>query len=153
MKSSQCSTSSMLDIGSALTKTVSFSREQVVQYCQLTGDHSAIHRELEAAQIRFPGVKDIIVPGSLIQSTVSAFFGTEFPGDGAVGLSFVPERFRSPVCPGDEIKVNFVITRIRGPILEVDIALDNHEGERVTNVKAKVLAPDEAYRSWWLTQQ
>ena len=153
MKSSQCLTSSMLEVGSTLSKTVSFSREQVAQYCQLTGDHSAIHRELEAAQIRFPGVKDIIVPGSLIQSTVSAFFGTEFPGDGAVGLSFVPERFRSPACPGDKIEVNFIITRIRGPVLEVDIALNNSKGERLTNVKAKVLAPDEAYRNWWLTQQ
>ena len=146
-------TSDMFEVGNEFSKILSFTREQVSLYCELTGDRNAIHRELEAAQVRFPDVKDIVVPGGLIQSTVSGFFGTEFPGDGAVGLSFVPERFRSPVCPDDKIVVNFVITRIRGPILEVDIAINSEAGERLTNAKAKVLAPDDIYRNWWQAQQ
>ncbi len=146
-------TSAMLDVGSQFTKTLSFSHEQVARYCDLTGDHNAIHRELEAARLRFPDVQDIIVPGGLIQTTVSGIFGTEFPGDGAIGLSFVPERFRNPVCPDDKIRVDFVITRIRGPILEADITLDDSDGERLTTAKAKILAPDDAYQAWWKAQQ
>ena len=145
-------TSAMLDIGSQFTKTLSFSHEQVARYCDLTGDHNAIHRELDAARMRFPNVQDIIVPGGLIQTTVSGIFGTEFPGDGAIGLSFVPERFRNPVLPDDKILVNFVITRIRGPLLEADITLDDSNGECLTTAKAKILAPDDAYRTWWEAQ-
>jgi len=146
-------TSAMLEVGSELTKTLSFSREQVAQYCALIGDYNAIHREAEAARMRFPGVEDIIVPGGLIQSTVSGFFGTEFPGDGAIGLSFVPERLRRPVCPDDKIRVNLVITRIRGPILEADITIDDSDGERLTTARAKILAPDDDYRAWWEARQ
>lgn len=152
MISTKCMTSAMLEVGSKLTKTLLFTREQVAQYCELTDDRNAIHRDIDAARIRFPGVKDIVVPGGLIQSTVSAFFGTEFPGDGAVGLSFVPERFRSPVCPDDKIQIIFVITRIRGPVIEVDISIDDNDGKRLTTAKAKILAPDDVYRDWWQAQ-
>ncbi len=146
-------TAEMLQVGNQFSKTLSFSHEQVALYCDLTGDHNAIHRELVAARLRFPEARDIIVPGGLIQTTVSGIFGTEFPGDGAIGLSFVPERFRNPVCPNDKIQVNFVITRVRGPLLEADITLNDNDGERLSTAKAKILAPDDTYRKWWETQQ
>ncbi len=153
MINTKCMTADMFEVGNEYTKTLSFSRKQVDVYCELTADRNAIHREPEAAQVRFPGVQGIIVPGGLIQSTVSGFFGTEFPGDGAIGLSFVPERFRSPVCPDDKIEIHFVITRIRGAVLEVDITINSDTGERLTSAKAKVLAPDDTYRDWWQAQQ
>jgi len=148
MKTS-CQTAEMLQVGQTHSVSMSFSREQVDTYCALTRDRNAIHRELAAAQVRFPGISDIVVPGGLIQTTISGVFGTDFPGDGALGLSFTPERMRKPVCPGDLLRVTYEITRIKGQILEVDIRIDDGEGRRISTAKAKVLAPDATYRAWW----
>ena len=153
MLQTQCLTAPMLHVGQTHTRTFSFTRDQVDAYCALTGDRNGIHRDLDAARARFPGIADVVVPGGLIQSAVSGVFGTEFPGDGALGLSFAPERLRKPLCPGDAIRVTYAVTRIKGMILEVDIAIDDPEGRRISSAKAKVLAPDDAYRAWWEKQQ
>lgn len=139
----------MLHVGQTHSRVFSFSREQVDSYCALTGDRNGIHRDLEAARARFPGIADVVVPGGLIQASVSGVFGTDFPGDGALGLSFTPERMRKPLCPGDTIIVTYRITRIRAMILEVDISIEDPQGEPISTAKARVLAPDEAYRAWW----
>ncbi|HYN79746.1 MAG TPA: MaoC/PaaZ C-terminal domain-containing protein [Lamprocystis sp. (in: g-proteobacteria)] len=153
MTQTDCLTAAMLTVGQRHTARLRFSRAQVDTYCALTGDANAIHRDLAAARQRFPGVADIVVPGGLIQSTISGIFGTCFPGDGSLGLSFVPERFRKPVLPGDEVLVTFEITRMKGPIIELDLTITDAQGTRLTSAKAKILAPDEGYRAWWEGQQ
>ena len=55
MRSKNCLTSSMLEPGSRHSARLVFTSEQVRQYCAISGDHNAIHRELAAAQLRFPG--------------------------------------------------------------------------------------------------
>jgi acyl dehydratase len=140
----------MLEVGMRYETRVSFTREQVAQYSALVGDHNAIHRDVEAARVRFPDIRDIVVPGGLIQTTVSGLFGTEFPGDGSLGLTFSPDRFRRPVCPGDELLVTLEITRIlRGGIFEMSIGVIDAEGVRIGSAVAKIVPPDEAYRTWW----
>ena len=148
-----CLTASMLEVGMRHSARLSFSRDQVQQYCSLSGDHNAIHEDPEAARLRFPDARDIVVPGGLIQISVTGLFGTEFPGDGCLGLSFVPERFRKPVYPGDEIDVDIVITKIRGPMIEVDVRLNDHQGNLLSTAKSKLIAPDEAYHNWWASRQ
>lgn len=152
MSSTECLTAGMLEVGMRHVADLSFSHEQVAQYCALTGDGNAIHRDLAAARVRFPGIRDIVVPGGLIQTTVSGLFGTRFPGDGSLGLTFTPERLREPVCPGDRIQVTLEITRIRAGIVEVDVTVDGRDGTRITSAKAKILPPDETYRRWWEEQ-
>ena len=152
MTRTDCLTAAMLTVGQRHSTRLRFTREQVDTYCALTGDANAIHRDLVAARQRFPDVSDIVVPGGLIQSTLSGIFGTSFPGDGSLGLSFVPERFRKPVLPDDEVVVTFEITRIKGAIIDVDMTVTDAGGERLTSAQARVLAPDEAYRAWWETQ-
>lgn len=93
-----------------------------------------------------------MVPGGLIQISITGIFGTDFPGDGCLGLSFVPERFRKPVFPGDQIDVEIEITKIRGPLIEVDVLMKDESGETISTAKSKLLGPDEAYREWWLKQ-
>jgi acyl dehydratase len=150
MPNTRCLTASMIEVGMRHQTRVSFSREQVDQYCALTGDHNAIHRDLDAAHVRFPDVRDIIVPGGLIQTTISALFGTVFPGDGSLGLTFSPDRFRRPVCPGDELQVTLEIGRIlRGGIVEISVSVTDAEGTRIGSAIAKVVPPDDAYRAWW----
>lgn len=149
MPDTQCLTADMLEVGMRHVARLSFTREQVDQYCALTGDGNAIHQDLEAARVRFPEVEDVVVPGGLIQTTISGIFGTEFPGDGSLGLTFSPERFRVPVCPGDVLVATLEITRIRAGIVEVDIGLTSEAGERISAAKAKLVPPDAEYRKWW----
>ncbi len=153
MSATNCLTAAMLEVGMRHKATLSFSREQVDRYCELCGDRNAIHRELEAARVRFPDVKDIVVPGGLVQIAITGLFGSAFPGDGSLGLTFTPERFRKPVCPGDAVVVTIVVTRIRGEMIEVDVAIADTEGGRISAAKARIIAPDETYRRWWEQQR
>lgn len=153
MTSTHCHTASMLKVGMSYQETLSFTHEQVAQYCALCGDHNAIHRDLEAARLRFPGVRDIVVPGGLIQIAVTGIFGSRFPGDGCLGLTFTPERFRRPVCPGDEIHVSIQVTKIRSGLVEVEILIDDAAGSRLATATSKLLAADDTYRRWWENRQ
>ena len=143
----------MLEVGQRYETKMSFTREQVEQYCALSGDSNAIHRDLEAAKLRFPGVRDIIVPGGLVQISITGIFGSRFPGDGTLGLTFTPERMRKPVCPGDEILVNLKVTKIKGPILEVDISITDARGAKIGAAQSKMIVPDNNYRQWWKSRR
>jgi acyl dehydratase len=140
----------MLEAGMRHEARLAFTRTQVDQYCELVGDFNAIHRDLDAARMRFPDIADIVVPGGLIQTTISALFGTEFPGDGTLGLTFCLERFRRPVCPGDEVGVVLTVSRLaRGGILDVAIEVRDAAGEPLSSGSARLVAPDQAYQDWW----
>ena len=149
MSTTACLTVALLHVGMRHERRFVFSREDVERYCALSGDRNAIHHDVEAAQLRFPGIRDIIVPGGLIQITITGIFGSVFPGDGSLGLTFTPERLRKPVCPGDEIAVAIEVVRIRGDLVELDIIISNGEGVPIGSAKSRVIAPDDAYRRWW----
>ncbi len=152
-RSSNCMTAAMLEIGMTHEATLSFTHEQVEQYCALSGDRNAIHSDPEAARLRFPGASDIVVPGGLIQITITGLFGTVFPGDGSLGLVFSPDRFRKPVHPGDSIQVRIEITRMRAELIELDVVIKDHTGVQIGVAKSRVMAPDESYRAWWQQRQ
>jgi acyl dehydratase len=152
MPETKCLTASMLEVGQRHRARLSFERDQVERYCVLSGDSNSIHQSTEAARLRFPDARDIVVPGGLVQIAVTGIFGTEFPGDGCLGLTFVPERFRKPIYPGDEIDVEIVVSRIRGPVIELDVTLTDPQGNVITTARSKLVAPDEAYRQWWSSQ-
>ena len=153
MPPTNCLTASMLEVGMKHEAELSFSREQVERYCELSGDLNAIHHNVAAAQLRFPNLEDIVVPGGLIQIAITGLFGTSFPGDGSLGLTFTPERFRKPVCPGETIVITVEVTRIRGELIEVDVSIRDADQISIVNAKARILAPDESYRQWWSAQQ
>jgi len=144
-----CYTAAELQAGQRYETRLKFSREDVARYCELSGDHNAIHADVDAARLRFPGVPDIIVPGGLIQIAITGIFGTQFPGDGSLGLVFTPERLRKPVCPGEEVLVTIEVARIRSDLVELDVAISNAEGVSIGGAKSRVLAPDKAYQDWW----
>ena len=153
MPAKNCLTSSMLEVGQQHRSQLSFTVEQVERYCALSGDHNAIHSDVAAAGLRFAGATDIVVPGGLVQIAITGIFGNEFPGDGCLGLSFVPERFRKPVFPGDRIDVLIEVAKIRGPMVEVVVTIRDDGGNTISTAKSKLLAPDDNYREWWLKQQ
>ena len=144
-----CLTAAQLHIGQRYETRLVFSREDVARYCALSGDQNAIHANVDAARLRFPGVPDIIVPGGLLQIAITGIFGTQFPGDGCLGLVFTPERLRRPVCPGEEVLVTIEVARIRSDLVELDVSISNAEGASIGGAKSRVLAPDKAYQDWW----
>jgi acyl dehydratase len=152
MTKTECLTIDMLEVGMRHEAKLSFTREQVAEYCALSGDHNAIHRDSEAAKLRFPGVEDIVIPGGLVQISITGIFGSRFPGDGTLGLVFEPERMRKPICPGDEVLVTLEIIKIKGFVLEMDIRMNDTQGNRIGGARSKMIAPDQAYRQWWLRQ-
>ncbi len=149
MRSRNCLTASMLEVGQRYETTLSFTADQVAQYCALSGDWNSIHSDPQAAGLRFEGAKDVVVPGGLIQISITGIFGTDFPGDGCLGLSFVPERFKKPVFPGDPINVVIEVAKTRGPLVEVDVSMKDGDGNTISTAKSKLMAPDDAYREWW----
>ncbi len=153
MSARKCLTAAMLKVGMQHRQNFSFTREQVETYCALSGDTNAIHRDVEAARLRFPEVNDIVVPGGLVQIVVTGIFSRELPGDGTLGLTFSPDRFRKPVCPGETITVTVEVTKIRGELVEMDVSVDDAKGTRIGSAKSRLVAPDETYRRWWEARQ
>ncbi len=153
VSTTNCLTAAQLHVGMRHQTRFVFSHEDVARYCALSGDRNAIHREVAAAQLRFPGVTDIIVPGGLIQISITGIFGTEFPGDGSLGLTFTAERLRRPVCPAEEITILIEVARMRRDLVELDVTISNADGIAIGSAKSRVLAPDEAYRRWWETRK
>ena len=149
MSSTQCLVAAELSVGMQYEQRFSFSREQVSTYCELCGDYNAIHHDVEAARLRFPDASDIIVPGGLIQIAITGIFGSSFPGDGSLGLTFTPDRFRKPVVPDQEILVRLEVIKIRADMVEVSIAILNPPDEQIGSARARLIAPDENYRTWW----
>ena len=134
-------------------ETLMFTHEQVAQYCDLARDRNAIHRDVEAARLRFPDVHDIIVPGGLIQISITGLFGTAIPGDGSLGLTFSPERMRKPVCPNEALVVRIELTRKRREMAEFNIVIEDADGGHVGRATSRVIGPDQRYRDWWASQQ
>ncbi|MEQ8230193.1 MAG: hypothetical protein RLW61_12675 [Gammaproteobacteria bacterium] len=150
MPQTNCLTAAMLNVGMTHEARVRFSHADVARYCELANDRNAIHHDVAAARVRFPGVDDIIVPGGLLQIAITGLFGTELPGDGSLGLTFEPERMRKPVCPDEEVVIRLEVTRIRAGIIEFDVGVASANGDPISGAKARVFAPDDNYRAWWL---
>lgn len=153
MSETQCLTAAMLSVGQRHEAHFCFSREDVARYCALANDRNAIHHDVAAARLRFPDVADIIVPGGLLQIAITGLFGSVFPGDGSLGLTFEPERMRRPVCPGDVVVVTLEVARIRAHIIEFKVGVNAEDGSIISGAVARVLAPDEGYRAWWEQQR
>ena len=149
MRASDCLTASMIEVGMKFEKRICFSRNDVEIYCSLADDQNSIHSSLEAARVRFPDIKDIVVPGGLLQIAIAGLFGSYFPGDGSLGLTFEPDRVRKPVCPGDTLLIGLEVTRIRREMAEFKITITDEEGDQISGAKSRVMLPDEGYRQWW----
>jgi len=139
----------MLKVGMQHDASFVFTVEQVANYCQLAGDRNAIHHDVDAARLRFPEVNDIIVPGGLVQIAIMGMFGTVFPGDGSLGLTFAPERMRKPVCPGEVINVRIELTRMRGELAEFSTTIRDAGGSQISSAKSRVIVPSQTYYEWW----
>lgn len=122
-------------IGQTASMKKVFSTEEVKTFAELSFDRNPIHLDQEyAEQSRF-GKR--IVHGFLVGSLISAVFGTQLPGEGAIYLH-QEMNFRKPVYHGDEITATVVVTNIKKDksILYFDTKCENGRGEIVIDGNA-----------------
>lgn len=112
-----------------------FLTEEVEAFAEMSLDCNPIHIDLDYAEHSLFGAR--IVHGFLVGSLISAVFGTQLPGEGAIYLH-QEMNFRKPVFHGEEITATVVVTNIRKDksILYFDTKCENAKGEIVIEGKA-----------------
>lgn len=89
----------MIKIGDFYEEKVSFSKEDIMKYAEVSGDKNPIHIDEQYAKSSIFG--GTIVHGMLAASVFSKIFGTKFPGEGTIYMS-QDLKFMAPVLPNTE---------------------------------------------------
>lgn len=101
---------SELEIGMKASLTRSFSKHDVLEFAEVSGDKNPIHIDEEAGKKSIFGQN--VVHGILASGLVSAVLGNEMPGDGTIYLG-QETRFSSPVFYDEEITATVEIIELR----------------------------------------
>lgn len=122
-------------IGQSASLTKVFKSEEVEAFAEMSLDKNPIHLDEDYAEHSRFGRK--IVHGFLVGSLISAVFGTQLPGEGAIYLHQEMD-FRKPVYHNDEITAIVTVTNIRKDksILYFDTRCENGKCEVVIEGKA-----------------
>lgn len=122
-------------IGQSASLKKVFCTEDVEAFANISRDSNPIHLDPVYAEQSMFGKR--IVHGFLVGSLISAVFGTQLPGEGAIYLH-QEMNFRKPVFHGEEITATVVVTNIRKEksILYFDTKCENGRGEVVIDGKA-----------------
>lgn len=121
------------------------SRQAVRGFIEATGDANPLHSDPAfAAQTRFG---EVIAPGILTGSLVSAVIGTRLPGPGTIYLS-QEFRFRRPVRLGESITARVEIAELAPERNRARLrtVCRNEAGEVVLEGEAWVLPPTQPVR-------
>lgn len=86
----------MIEIGDYYDEKISFPKESIIKFAEVSGDFNPIHVSDHYAQLSMFGRP--IVHGMLAASVFSKILGTEFPGEGTVYLA-QNLKFIAPVYP------------------------------------------------------
>jgi acyl dehydratase len=86
----------MIEIGDYYEEKISFPKESIIKFAEVSGDFNPIHVSDHYAQLSMFGRP--IVHGMLAASVFSKILGTEFPGEGTVYLA-QNLKFIAPVYP------------------------------------------------------
>jgi acyl dehydratase len=89
-----------------MTRTVTFTKEQIAAYAEASGDHNPIH--LDEAFARSVGLPGVIAHG-MLQMGIAGTVAAEAAG-GAERLRRLVCRFSGMVVPGDSITFTAEIT-------------------------------------------
>lgn len=113
---------------------------QLVKYAGASGDYNLIHTDLETA--RAAGLPGIIAHGMLSMG----FLGQFLVGlAGPEGVRRLRVRFTAVVRPGDVLTCRGTVTSVRetgggSRVVELEVWVENQQGERVTTGEAEVIA-------------
>lgn len=122
-------------IGQSASLKKVFKSDEVRAFADMSLDKNPIHLDEEFSRHSRYGRR--IVHGFFVGSLISAVFGTQLPGEGAIYLH-QEMNFRKPVYHGDEITATVIVTNIRKDksILYFDTKCENEKGEVVIDGKA-----------------
>ena len=122
-------------VGQSASLTKVFKSDEVEAFAEMSLDKNPIHLDEDYAEHSRFGRR--IVHGFLVGSLISAVFGTQLPGEGAIYLHQEMD-FRKPVYHNDEITAIVKVTNIRKDksILYFDTRCENNKGEVVIEGKA-----------------
>lgn len=122
-------------VGQSASLTKVFKSDEVEAFAEMSLDKNPIHLDENYAEHSRFGRR--IVHGFLVGSLISAVFGTQLPGKGAIYLHQEMD-FRKPVFHNDEITAIVTVTNIRKDksILYFDTRCENNKGEVVIEGKA-----------------
>ncbi len=107
------------EIGQKAQRARLVTARDIELFTEISGDRNPLHYDEAIAQnSRFGG---IVVQGGVISAILNAVVAEDLPGPGTVFLQ-VNWSFRAPVRPGDTIKGEVVVTKVREdkPITELD---------------------------------
>jgi len=109
----------MPEVGDKASRTRKIKPSDIDLFTTISGDRNPIHYdEALAKQTRFGG---IVVQGGITTAILNAVVAQDLPGPGTVFLQ-VNWRFIAPVRPGDSIRGEVEITKVRQdkPISELN---------------------------------
>ena len=123
-----------LEIGMEASFAKTVSQSDIVSFADVTGDKNPVHLDADyAAKTIF---KTPIAHGMLTAGYISAVFGMEIPGPGAIYVSQTL-NFRAPVRTGDR-----VVAKVR--VMELYPAKRRARFECVCSVDDKIVLEGEA---------
>lgn len=125
---------SELEIGQAIEFTKQITKDDVVQFAQISGDNNPVHLDEDYAKgTKFGGC---IAHGILTAGLISAAIGTKLPGPGCIYVGQTLQ-FKRPVMIGAEVVV-------RVEVKEKDDAKNFVTFETIASVDGKVVLSGEA---------
>lgn len=123
-----------LEVGMEASFAKTVSEADILAFAEVTGDKNPVH--LDAAYAAKTIFKEPIAHGMLTAGYISAVFGMELPGPGAIYVSQTL-NFRAPVMIGDR-----VVAKVR--VMELYAAKRRARFECVCSVDGKPVLEGEA---------
>ena len=109
-----------INIDDAISKTVVFDKEKVIEFINFTQDTASIHIDKEFSTVK--GYEDLVVHGFCLSLQFSRILGLELPGENTV-IGSLNLDFHKPVYVGDTIQYTVTVKRIVKPLGSVTLEL------------------------------
>ncbi len=130
----------MIQQGDTFTHEFSFTKENVFQFAEISGDKNPIHLDDHyASQTIF---KRRIVHGFLGASIFSKVFGMLFPGEGTIYMSQTL-KFMAPMFEDDVYTAKFTVLEVipEKHRAKIETLILDKEGKTITSGEAMVMNP------------
>jgi acyl dehydratase len=130
-----------LALGQSAEVTRTFTKADLQDYADLTGDKNPIYTDGAYAQRL--GFQDAVIPGGLLGGLFSYLLGTRLPGPGTNWLK-QSLQFFAPAYPGEEMTATAQIVRLRPEkdLINLRTVCTKSSGEVVCAGEALVLVRD-----------
>ena len=130
-------------VGKSATREFDLTDQMILQFANLSGDHSPIHIDPQYATSR--GFKGRVVHGALQSALVSCILGMDLPGPRGL-LQELSMKYRKPCFGGDRLSITVTVEEVFASVKTVcmKIKVLNQHGETIAIGKAQSgVAQDE----------